>query len=66
MGISSCTGPNVKEVVLTVVLGGGWNVDGEPIDSVPLQLMLVSLPDETLSLRRIQTLSLSTVFIDYS
>ena len=50
------------------MLGEGVEYVGSQLAPVPLQLMLIliGVPHETPSLWRIQTLSLSTVFIEFS
>ena len=68
MGIHSCSGPIRKKELLTVMLGGELVMRGagkhQYLHSKDVKLW--SVPCETLSLLRIQTLSLSTVFIDCS
>ena len=50
-----------------IMLGGRWNVNGESEDSSTLAVDVeIVPPSETRSLWRIQTLSLSTAFINYS
>ena len=69
MGIHLCTGPIGKKELLTVMLGGELVTGGEAGKLQYLHskdVKLWSVPCETLSLSRIQTLSLDTVFIDYS
>ena len=56
----------MKEELQTVMLGGEWELQGSSLAPVPLQCSCFSVPSETLSLWKIQTLSFSTVFIDYS
>ena len=51
MGISSCTGPDVKEGVADCNAGwGGEMLRGSQLAPVPSQLMLVSVPGGALSL----------------
>ena len=59
MGVYSCTGPMGRKELLTVMQSGELVMCGEPGSSSTLAVNM-------LNLRRIQTLSLDTVFIDYS
>ena len=67
MGFSSCTGPMWKKELQTVMLGEEveWCGGASWLQYLHSDVKVVP-PIETLSLWRIQTLSLSTVFIGYS
>ena len=59
MGVYSCTGPMGRKELQTVMLDGELVMCREPESSSTFAVRM-------LDLRRIQTLSLDTVFIDYS
>ena len=59
MGVHSCTGPMGRKELWTVMLGEELVICREPESSSTFTVRM-------LSLGRIQTLSLDTVFIDYS
>ena len=59
MGVHSCTGPMKRKELLTVMQSGELVMCGELGSSSTFTVRM-------LNLGRIQTLSLDTVFIDYS
>ena len=73
-GDSSCSwvffhalDPVMRKELQAITLGGRWNLDGESGGSSTFAVNVkIVLPGGTCSLWRIQTLSLSTAFIDYS
>ena len=68
MGVHSCSGPIRREELQTVMLGGElvtWGA-GKLQYLCSKDVEMWSVPHETLSLRGIQTLSLSKVFINCS
>ena len=66
MGVHLCQGLIEKEEFWAVMLGGGLVMGGELASFSTFAALQDSVSAEILMLGRIQTLSFSTVFIDYS
>ena len=66
MGVYSCTGPIWEGGVAGCNAGWGLVMCGELTSSSTIAASEVSVSTKTLTPGRIQTLSFSTVFIDYS